>query len=183
MKSLLLLIISLLLFTAKPIQAASIKYDLSHIGGNSYQYNYTAINNSMSGAKMAWFSVLFDPSLYSENSLTIVTQNPPASDWDELILSSGLLVPAAYDVFALSGGIPAKSSVSGFTVQFEWLGIGLPGSQRFEVFDPTTNELIGDGMTTANAIAATPIPGALILFLSPIGIFWSVKLKNRFLLR
>jgi hypothetical protein len=125
-----------LLLLANPAKAIIIDYDLTSLGGNSYQYDYTVTNDDPLGAGVAidWFAILFDPASYEENSLAIVTPDPLASEWDELILGSGVDVPAAYDVFAPAGGIAVGASVSGFAVQFDWLGAGLPGVQDVEVY-------------------------------------------------
>lgn len=112
-----------------------------------------------------WFAILFDPVMYDESSLAIVTANPPASDWDELILGSGLLIDAAYDVYALAGGIGIGDSVSGFAVEFSWLAAGAPGAQTFEIYDPDSFDLIHTGTTTRPAFSEVPEPGTLALLL------------------
>jgi hypothetical protein len=91
-----------------------------------------------------------------------VTPLPLAADWDELILGSGVLVSAAYDALALSGGIPDGASQSGFAVEFTWIGLGTPGAQPFEIFDPQTFEVLESGTTT-------PIPEASTLTLLAAG--------------
>lgn len=151
------------------VQTASatlIRYELTPTGGNNYRYEYTVTNDGTLGAGVAleWFAILFDPALYDETSLTIVTADPPASDWDELILGSGLGVDAAYDVLALSGGIADGDSVSGFAVEFTWLGTGTPSAQRFEIYDPVSFNVIEAGSTRATA-TSVPEPGTLALLL------------------
>jgi hypothetical protein len=162
-----------LLLLANPAKAIIIDYDLTSLGGNSYRYDYTVTNDDLLGAGVAidWFAILFDPVFYDENSLAIVTQDPPASDWDELILASGVSVPAAYDVFALAGGIAVGASVSGFAVQFNWLGAGLPGVQDVEVYrfeDDDSISLLETG-TTRPVSLTVPEPGTLaLLFLGAV---------------
>ncbi len=156
------------LILALCVQTASatlIEYELTPTGGNNYRYEYTVTNDGSLGAGVAleWFAILFDPALYDETSLTIVTANPPAADWDELILGSGLLIDAAYDVFALGGGIADGDSVSGFAVEFTWLGAGMPSAQPFEIYDPVSFSVIETGVTAA------PEPGTLaLLFLATL---------------
>lgn len=151
-------------FLMHTANAVSIQYTLTSLGGSSYRYDYTVANDGSLGAGVAieGFAILFDPVLYDETSLTIVTSDPPASDWDELILGSGLLIDAAYDAYALAGGIGAGDSVSGFAVEFAWLAAGTPGAQAFEIYDPDSFNVIQTG-NTRTAFSAVPEPGTLVL--------------------
>ncbi len=162
MKALNSLALLLLLSVTSAVNASVVQYSLTSLGGNSYQYEYTVSNDGSLGGDIEWFALQFDPSLYDETSLTIVTPEPLNSEWDQLILGSGLLIPAAYDVFAVSNGIAQGTSQTGFAVQFAWLGAGLPGSQTFEIYDPVSNDLIDSGTTVV------PVPGAFMLFLSAL---------------
>lgn len=158
------------LILALCVQTASatlIEYELTSTGGNNYRYEYTVTNDGTLGAGVAleWFAILFDPALYDETSLTIVTANPPVADWDELILGSGLLIDAAYDVFALGGGIADGDSVAGFAVEFTWLGVGMPSAQAFEIYDPVSFNVIETGSTraTVTSVSEPGTPGLLFL--------------------
>lgn len=156
------------LLVAQTANAIAINYNLIALGGDDYRYEYTVTNDGSLGAGIAleWFAILFDPVLYDESSLTIVTADPPASDWDELILGSGLLIDAAYDVFALAGGIADGGNVTGFAVEFTWLGTGAPGAQPFEIYDPFSFDVIETG-STHTTVSAVPEPGTLtLLFIS-----------------
>jgi hypothetical protein len=168
----------LLLLVTHSAKASIIDYRLTALGGNSYQYDYIVTNDGSlgPGVEIEWFAIQFDPALYDQSSLTIVTPEPLASDWDQLILGSGLLVPATYDVLTFSSGIAEGSSVAGFAVQFNWLGAGLPGSQSFEVYDPATNDLIEQGITTTTVV---PIPSAFVMFLTSLLGIGSFNVKRR----
>lgn len=181
MKALCNLTFLLLLLAAHSAKATVVEYNLTSLGGNSYKYDYMVSNDGSlgPGVDIEWFAILFNPALYDEASLTIVTPDPPASDWDQLILGSGLLVSAAYDVFALSAGIAEGTSVLGFAVQFDWLGLGTPGSQPFEVYDADTSDLIYQGTTVTTSISTVPTPGTLLLLLPSVLGLWSFKGKRR----
>lgn len=155
-----------LLVHIQTANAVSIHYDLTALGGDDYRYEYIVANDGSLGAGVAleWFAILFDPALYDETSLTIVTANPPAAEWDELILGSGLLIDAAYDVFALGGGIADGDSVAGFAVEFTWLGAGMPSAQAFEIYDPVSLNVIETG-STRTTVTGVPEPGTLALLL------------------
>ena len=155
---------ALLLSAAIPAHAVQIAYDLESLGGNGYRYTYTVTNDGTTGGAVELFDVLFDPALYDESSLTIATNDPPSSSWDQIILASGLSVPAAYDALSLTGGIPIFGFETGFKVEFQWLGADLPGAQGFAIYDPVTFDLLESGNTTV-----VPLPGALPLFLSALG--------------
>jgi hypothetical protein len=144
--------------------AIAIVFDLQALGGDHYRYTYTVTNDGSLGVgvPLEVFDILFPPDRYDESSLMIVT--PPAlqTAWSELILASAPGVPAAYDVVALTGGVPEGVSVTGFAVVFRWLGSGGPGAQAFEVFDAQFNPLAG-GITIPAQPTAIPEPGALTL--------------------
>src|SRR5690349_2660222 len=106
------------------------------MGGNVYRYIYTITNSGPvgAGAPVQLFDILFDTSRYQQSSLQIVTPSTLQLAWSETLLGALPGVPAAYDVLALHGGIPAGNTVSGFAVQFTWLGPGLPGPQPFQIY-------------------------------------------------
>lgn len=160
------ILVSVLVF--QPANALLITYNLDVIQDNSYRYEYTLTNDGSLGNDFVIdsFAILFDPDLYNETSLTIETSEPLASDWDELILASGVGIPAAYDVFAPAGGIAVGTSISGFAVQFDWLGAGMPGAQDFEVYNPDTFGLVSTGTTQTPAMSVAE-PNTLALLLIP----------------
>lgn len=160
--------LSILVFVlaVQPASAIIVNYDLIALGGSSYRYEYTVTNDGSLGAgvPVESFALIFNSTLYDETSLVIVTTDPPASEWDEQIFGTGLLVEPAYDALALAGGIADGSSVFGFAVQFDWLGAGTPGPQPFEVYDPNTFDLVETGVTRS-AGTSIPEPNTLLLFL------------------
>jgi hypothetical protein len=149
--------------------AISIQYTVVPVGGNVYRYVYSLTNSAGSPA-VQLFDILFDTSQYQESSLTIVTPPPLNAQWQQQILHSvAPSIPAAYDALSLSGGIPAGSTVTGFAVQFTWLGTGTPGPQPFQVFDSSTFALLQSG-TTAAAAQVVGVPGASPFSLGILGI-------------
>ena len=154
-------LLAVALLPAAPAGATTVGYHLISLGESSYRYVYTLTNDGSPGGALEGFDLFFDPSLYLEASLTIVTPPALAAEWDEVILASGVLVPAAYDALALSGGIPNGGSASGFAVDFTWIGPGTPGAQPFESFDPDTFAVLESGVTTATAVPE-PNPSHLL---------------------
>ena len=144
-------------------EAVTIGYQLFPLGGNLYRYEYTVTNEGSLGAGVAvrLFDIQFDPADYGENSLAIVTPAPLSAQWQEFIFPSipSLGVNASYNAYAPSSGVAVGDSVTGFAVEFEWLGNPAgPGSQFFEIYDPLKLTVLETGMTSI------PLPGTLYLF-------------------
>jgi hypothetical protein len=152
---------------------------LTDLGGSEYQYTYSVFNDGSLGPSVSiqLFDIFFNPALYEAGSLDIVTPNPPSSQWSEEILASVGTTSADYDVFALDGGIPVGDTVSGFAVQFEWIGQGLPGAQPFEISDPNTFDVLQSGETTLPGPTPEPSTFWMLAMLVPIALvgYRSVK--------
>jgi len=146
-------------FFAATSFAVTIEYQLTPLGGNSYSYTYSVTNDGPDALQL--FDIAFDVSLYDELSLEILSPSAISDHWQEVIFYSGMDGLAWYDAWALSGGIPVGSTVSGFTVKFDWLGDASgPGAQAFQIYDPQTFELLDD---TGITIKASPEPSTLLL--------------------
>ncbi len=139
--------------------AAVISYQVTNVSGSTWRYDYSVANDDTITSEVRLFDILFDPALYSEATLTIVSGAGIDAGWDQLILASGIGVPAAYDVLATGAGIGNGQAVSGFAVTFTWTGAGEPGAQQFEIYDPDTYALLGAGATTP----VVPAPASLWL--------------------
>ena len=160
-----LFFIALLTLTILPAIsiATIIEADLTALGGDHYRYDYTVTNDTL-GAPLELFDLLFDPTLYDETTLTIVSDPAIGAGWVETILMSAPGFGAAYDLTALGGGIAPGALLSGFAIEFDWLGGGAPGVQPFEVYDPNTYVLLDSGTTILNDSSGTvPVPATLSL--------------------
>lgn len=146
-------------FASMDVLATTITYQASFVSGSTWRYDYTVANNGAITGEVRLFDILFNPALYDEPTLVISSASGIAAGWDEQILASGLLVPAAYDVLAKGGGITTGGSVSGFAIQFHWLGTGTPGAQGFEIYDSVTFDRLGTGTTV-------PLPASAALLVS-----------------
>lgn len=127
-----------------------------------YEYSYVVTNVSLA-TPLSWFSIDFDTSTYDESSLLITSSG--LSSWSEQILGSVSIlgVPAQYDAFKMTGApLGGGEVVSGFKVQFNWLGATAPAAQAFTVYDPSNLGVIATGLTT---ISAVPEPNTAALFL------------------
>lgn len=151
-----------------------LKYSLEDLGSGRYRYDYTLVNASFSSG-VKWFSVDFDPSNVDEGSLVI--SSPSASDWIAQVLYSAPGLPAMFDASTSGLGVSAGQSLSGFSVEFNWLGSGLPASQAFAVYDPTNFNVVESGFTTT----AVPEPLAGSLALSGLGFLFLQYRLRRFI--
>lgn len=161
--------------------AITIEYALTHLGGNSYEYLYSISNDGSLGAStpLQIFDIAFDPALYEESSLAILSPTDTSDNWLEELFASAVGVPAFFNALALTGGIPVGDTVSGFTVSFDWLGGAAgPGAQIFEVYDPQTFDLLVTG-TTRNANDPTAVPEPATLLLVGAGLAGIIVLRKR----
>lgn len=134
------------LLSAAAVNAAmtEIAYETFDLGAGRWQYTYNVSNVGLEvdqqPASIEELTIWFDDSLY--DSLVVTTQAPLSTSWDEIILQTEPVLhdPGAYDALVLSGntGIGAGESLNGFSVAFDWLGAGTPGSQYYEIVDPDT---------------------------------------------
>jgi hypothetical protein len=150
-------VICLFLTSLQPVAATSISYDVSNIGSNIWEYNYTVSNDTL-GFNIDEFTVYFDFGLY-EN----LSANPAPASWNPIVVGPGNFLnnDGYYDALALATGITPGSSLGGFSVRFNYLGAGTPGSQRFEIVDPVTFNVLDSGQTSP-----VPVPAAVWLFCS-----------------
>ncbi|MBN2271655.1 MAG: PEP-CTERM sorting domain-containing protein, partial [Sedimentisphaerales bacterium] len=122
-----------------------------------WQYTYEVTNNSLS-VPIEEFTVWFDYDLYA--NLAVETPTTPPH-WDQLVLQPEPVLPddGAFDAAkeALGGGIEIGRTLGGFAVSFDWLGIGEPGPQPYDIIDPQTFQTIDSGITVI------PEPATLLL--------------------
>jgi hypothetical protein len=165
-----------------------IDYSWAQVGntGNTYIYTYSVYNNgSLPGTPTGMvplqiFDILFDPTLYQETSITNVTPEPLNTQWSPTILSSVGSEPAAFDAESQSG-IAVGNTVSGFAVEFNYLGQGNPGSQPFEIYNLTNAleppyTMIQTGSTQL-AGAPEPSSGSYLVGILLVCGVWAVRRK------
>lgn len=142
-------VLAVLLAASGSTQAgpASIVYEAVELGGGQWEYTYEVSNNSLPVA-IEEFTIWFELGSFAQ--LAVTTPDPPAGDWDELVVQPDpvLTDDGFYDALALSAGIAPGETVADFSVSFGWLGSGQPGAQLFEIIDPETFEPIYSGLTT-----------------------------------
>jgi hypothetical protein len=122
-----------------------VHYQVNDLGSGQWQYTYDVTNiNLTEGVKE--FTIWFDYGLYS--NLAIKTLDPPAGNWNQIVWQPELgLGNGGYDAATTGLGIGIGESVSGFSVRFDWLGVGNPGAQNYEIVNPTDFTTIETGFT------------------------------------
>jgi len=141
--------------------ANTIFFTVDNLGGNAWEYNYTLSHTGAAGdPTLEAFSIFFDLGLYENLSVS----GSPA-DWDSIVFQPdpGLPDDGIFDSFALVVGIDPGEIVAGFSVIFDFLGVGAPGEQFFEFYDPFDFSVIADGITELQAVSV-PEPASLSLF-------------------
>jgi hypothetical protein len=142
-----------------------IQYETTDLGSGQWQYTYDVTNiNLTEGVKE--FTIWFDYGLYE--NLAIVTPDPP--NWYGIVWQPELgLGDGGYDAATTGLGIGIGESVSGFSVRFDWLGVGNPGAQNYEIVNPTDFTTIETGFT---------VPEPSIFVLMGLGAFSIVRKKQ-----
>ena len=135
-------------------RAQSIEYGATSLGANQWRYDYV-IDNSHPGPTFDEVTIYFD--VASDTSLALAAS--PAG-WDPLVIQPDPAIPGDgyLDVVDLGGAVPPGASVAGFSVTFTSLTAGGPGSQRFELYDSSSFDPRGSGLTTALGSTTTPVP-------------------------
>jgi len=138
------------------VPVTQIDYDVAEFSPGRWEYTYEVSNIGLP-VPVQEFTIWFDFGFC--DNLAIETSDPLAGDWDEIVWQPEPVLrdDGAYDARALDSGIARGQTVAGFAVSFDWLGIGEPGAQFYEIVDPMTFETIDSGWTI-------PEPGTLLLF-------------------
>ncbi len=151
------------LAAAMPTHATTVRYDLSPVSGNTWEYVFSVTNDSLA-TSIDEFTVFFDHSLFSNLQLVAA----PAG-WDPLAVQPdpGLPQDGFFDWLALGAGIGSGQSLGSFQVRVDFSGNATPGGSLFEVIDPKTFETLDRGFTTAT-VAAIPEPSTIALMTSGV---------------
>jgi len=152
--------------------ATTISYDATNISGNTWEYSYSVSNDTLA-SDIEEFSIYFDLGLYKNLTLASapVGWDPIAFDTDPNLPDDGL-----YNAFALVSGIALGDMLSGFSIQFDFLGTGVPGSQFFEILDPFTFSVLDSGNTQ---LASAPVPEPEMLWLIGLGLMGMLLGKKK----
>jgi hypothetical protein len=149
-----------------------IYFSVTELGLGQWEYTYDVHNDGLVDG-IEEFTIWFDYGLY--DNLVVTTPDPPSSDWDEIVwdVEPVLGDPGGYDALANASNLAIEigENVYGFAVSFDWLGVGDPGSQYYEIINPDTFVTIEDGYTA-------PIPEPATLCLLGLGSLSFIKRRK-----
>lgn len=142
---------------------AALKYEAvdvpdTIIGVDRMKYTY-----HLDGAFTAFqgFTLIYDSTLHANLSVT----TPLGVDWDQVISQPGL--PGTFDGLQFNTALAdIADATATFEVEFGWSGIGLPGSQPYELFDDQFNLISASRTTPFAVMASVPEPDTLLLVLA-----------------
>ena len=157
-----LLVIGVAVFavSASEARAAGITFTTSDLGGGFWRGEYVV--GAASFNLFDGFSILFDPSLYSDLSDESTTN----ANWSLSVIQPDLGLPdfGFFNAVANANGV---STANPFLIKFRFLGSGSPGSQPFELFsldgDGNLLDVRPGGQTASPTGAAVPEPTTLLL--------------------
>lgn len=158
--------------------AATIHYTPTFIGGVQWKYEYV-VTTALGDPNVDEFSIFFDPALHANLSVATTPLG-----WDSLVIQPDTVIPAdgLLDALALASGISAGTSLGGFAVLFDFLGTGTPGTQPFDIVDPTTFATIQTGFTSVAAVVppTSDVPEPSALLLTGLAIALLLGFRSRF---
>lgn len=141
-------------------QAATLTSTYTPLGGSSWSVAFD-LENDGSPPTVGGFTVYFDEALFGPLSLL----NSPSS-WDSLLVQADPAIPDAgfldAQVINAADALSVGQSIGGWTVQFRFLGAGLPGALPFDIVDSNFN-VLHSGSTVAVLPVSEPGVGFLML--------------------
>jgi hypothetical protein len=147
---------------AGPASATTISFQVTDMpdlvpGEDQYRYEYSL--SDFPHPAGYGFSIVFDRTLYAW------LESPPPSvgpDWDVLSIQPDLALPddGFFDSLAL---VDTPATLAGFTIEFVWLGGGVPGSQPFVIYDSAFATIESGRTERAAAVPETPALGLILL--------------------
>ena len=143
-----------ILLLAVQASATVISYETTNVTGNTWRYDYSITNDTLADP-------LSELTLYFQlGSFENLQSLGAPAGWNGLIAQPDPLLPdnGFIDFAALGAGVGSLQTLNGFSIQFDWLASGTPGSQAFDIIEPATFEVIDSGFTTPAAPPTHSVP-------------------------
>lgn len=161
-----LVLSALMVMTAHPA-AGTLSYQANDLGAGIWEYSYRIDGpfDTFDG-----FTLLYNPSEYSN----VVIGDPLPGDWSQFPTDGGGVTDTLLDNIYEGIG-PIDANDIRFTVEFLWLGNGIPGSQPYELFNASGVNTL----STVSRSTSVPEPASLLLVLGALLLLWMRKPGNR----
>jgi hypothetical protein len=141
--------------------ATTIEYTATNDGSGRYKLVFDVINDTLTSSDIEWFTIYFGQttngnsfqnatafSTFSPDSSSAGPESQPAN-WDSYSFEpSSIDLPGLFNSDALNSGIAYGTNLNGFTVSFNWTGVGSYDGLFFEVGD--IDDRTGDYSTLDN---------------------------------
>jgi hypothetical protein len=140
--------------------AIVVQYHTTALGGGLWRNDYTLEGVAPLGG-FDGVTIYFDAGSYAQLADALA---PPG--WDVLVVQPDSGVPAdgLLDLLNLGGLLTGDVGTIAFSVDFEYLGLGAPAPQRFELYQTTPFfEVVAQGDTVQANDVPEPATGALVL--------------------
>jgi hypothetical protein len=163
------------------VYATTVEYSIHQLNPNSWEYMYT-VKNDTPLANFSDFVIYFPEvsgSTVFDYSNILITANPDSTNWNIIANEPSAIGLGGY-IDALSAiPLAAGASVGGFKVTFDYTGSVAPGSQQFDIFNPSF-DLIDTGRTVlAQQESTIPEPSILLLLGMGLSVWLFGKKKDR----
>lgn len=144
--------------------ALVLEFDPVLQSGSRYEYNYSLTNDE--SFDISALTIFFEADSYQNLQML----GSPAN-WDPLVVEPDPFFGDGYvDWATYAVPIASGETLSGFRVAFDWIGGGTGpfDSQYYEIYDPTTFDLLisGDSIRSSSPPVEVPEPSMLWLLLT-----------------
>lgn len=153
--------------------ATLISYSATNVAESTWRYDYSIANDTLLDS-LEEFTIYFDQDLFAN----LQVANSPLS-WDSLVVQPDefLQSDGFFDALTLDLGLSPGGTLAGFSVLFDFLGSDAPGSQRFEVVNPISFDVLDAGFTQPQ-VTSVPEPSPLaLLSLGLLGVLFARRLS------
>ncbi len=153
------ILIGLMAACGMAANAAIVQYNATALGGGFWRYDYSLEGAAPAGG-FDGLTIYFEASSYGQLANAVTPLG-----WDPLVVQPDTSIPADgfLDLLSLGGLLTGNVGPVEFSVDVEYLGVGAPGSQRFELYQLAPFDVVASGQTGQPNGVPEPATGALVM--------------------